>query len=218
MLGPQKAARAALATRSWVASFVCGLGLCPWARPHETLYTVAPHAADQSRHIEYMRRQANLLCARAGPHAHAEHPTVLCAFTTETYVDVTVFAALWRDVQENLAGQSIVLLAFHPVRLDRGPGCFPDEPHDPGHFTVRSPLPTLQLLRKCDVDEARLSWEKSKGGKGALGLLLENKDSLRALGSSELSSRMHKCSQLAADTSLELTQHPAEPRDTPTAM
>jgi hypothetical protein len=190
------ALRAHSATSAWVGSFVCGLGLCPWAVPSQTLVAVAPHAAPPDAHVRFMLRQADLLLAGARPHARANKPTVVCAFTSEGYADVAAFARLWQAVETSVEARApgdLVLLAFHPQRVDHGPGCLPDIESDAGHFSVRSPWPTLQLLRAIDVDDARREWSHKHGGRGAFGLLVANKRKLRAIGSAPLRERLDVC-------------------------
>jgi hypothetical protein len=148
--------------------------------------------------VRYMRRQAELLLAGAGPHASSAKPTVVCVFPCDEYAAAGAFASLWNAVEMDLdayARGALVLLAFHPQRVDRGPGCFPDDADEAGHFTVRSPWPTLQLLRSVDVDNARAEWAERRGGPGAWGLLVANKRKLRAMGSAELASRIDSCRQ-----------------------
>ena len=197
-LTDMRAIVAAKATREWVRGFVCALSLCPWAAPAQTLVTVSPPVASLPAHVVYMRRQAELLLAGARPHARSAKPTVVCAFPCDEYAEVGAFAALWNAVQTDLdrhAPGALVLLAFHPRRVDSGPGCIPDDADDAGHFTVRSPYPTLQLLRSVDVDDARAEWAQRRGGPGAWGLLVANKERLRALGSAELAARIDLCRQ-----------------------
>lgn len=93
---------------------------------------------------------------------------------------------------------AVDLLAFHRWRVDEGPGTSSD-PEDAAHFSVRSPYPTLQLLSECDLHWARSQWQQQQRrrtdgrGKhlpGALGLLMQNKEVLRARGSAALAALM----------------------------
>lgn len=205
------ASKAHAATLSWVRAFVCGLGLCPWAKPAETLVVVSPRCSARDRvdavGVRFMRRQAELLLSTgsAAPPVHrdARRATVVCAFTDDAYEDVGAFAKLWRAVEADLAASAapddVVLLAFHPERVDSGPGCVPEDASDPGHFSVRSPLPTLQLLRATDVQAARDDWSATHGGWGALGLLTSNKQKLQKLGSGNLRARIEACRHALED-------------------
>lgn len=195
MYGASAGATAA-ATREWVRGFVCALSLCPWAAPAQTLVTVSPSFTSLPAHVLYMRRQADLLLAGARPHANVAKPTVVCAFACSEYAEVGEFASLWNAVQTDLESHfpgALVLLAFHPRRVDSGPDCFPEDADEAGHFTVRSPWPTLQVLRSVDVDIARAEWAQRCGGPGAWGLLVANKQRLRAMGSAELAARIDSC-------------------------
>lgn len=196
--GAARAATAHAATKAWVAHFVCGLGLCPWASLAETLVVVAPCITRDAEAVgvRFMQRQAELLARGARPHRGARRSTVVSAFTHEAYRDVGEFARLWRSVEFDLAAfapDELVLLAFHPDRVDSGPGCVPADAMDAGHFSVRSPLPTLQLLRATDVDVAREDWAKAHGGRGAFKLLESNKRKLRSIGAVALRSRIDAC-------------------------
>lgn len=188
------------ATIAWITSFVAGLKLCPWAVTSASLVVVAPCLdAHDDALVAYVRRQAMLLASNRHPHAQAQAPTTLCVYTDERFGEVGRFAELWVAVEQDLAavarngGPRFVLLAFHPTRIDGGIGCRPEDPDDPGHYTVRAPWPTLQLLRAEDVDAARHSWATQHGGPGALGLLTRNKAHLRSLGTDELRRRLNAC-------------------------
>ena len=94
--------------------------------------------------------------------------------------------------------EPLALLAFHPDRCDSGPGCANDA-NDAGHYSVRSPLPTVQLLREADLEVAREQWASRRPDEphpGALGLLLENKQKLRQLGTERLRDMLDECSNV----------------------
>jgi hypothetical protein len=116
-------------------------------------------------------------------------------------VDAHAFGAIFGQAAASVAGGDIKLLAFHPERLDEGPGCSSD-PADAAHFSVRSPLPTVQLLRDCDLSRARAEWarweatQQANAGRrypGAFGLLLQNKRRLRDIGSLQLRRLLDAC-------------------------
>ena len=97
------------------------------------------------------------------------------------------------------------LLAFHPTRSDAGPGCAAGDPTDAGHYSVRSPLPTIQLLRSDDLEASREAYAATRvpgaaiararhpRAPGALALLLENKRRLRSLGAPLLQRLLDAC-------------------------
>eukprot|EP00802_Teleaulax_amphioxeia_P009272 Tamp_09288.p6 GENE.Tamp_09288~~Tamp_09288.p6 ORF type:complete len:110 (+),score=16.13 Tamp_09288:339-668(+) len=58
-------------------------------------------------------------------------------------------------LDEEAHAQRVDLLAFHRWRNDQGPGTSKD-PDDAAHFSVRSPYPTLQLLKDKDLRLAML--------------------------------------------------------------
>ena len=85
---------------------------------------------------------------------------------------VSDFAAACNAAAGSMSALEMDVLAFHPDRVDTGPGCHSD-PDDAAHYSVRSPHPTLQLLRKESVRRARAEWNRARDSKlpGALELL-----------------------------------------------
>ncbi|KAJ1636883.1 hypothetical protein T492DRAFT_956913 [Pavlovales sp. CCMP2436] len=201
------AAGAQKATLNWLQRFVVGLGLCPWARPQHTLVAVAPCHAGVEGGVRFMRRQAQLLAlGTAGLYRGVEQPTCVCVFTDASYADPVSFAGLWRTVEADLDA-SLILLAFHPLRVDHGPGCLPQIASDAGHFSVRAPWPTLQLLRVADVLAAREHWAEAHGGPGAFGLLTANKRKLRSTGTPRLQEMINTCrTDTALDSDITLVE------------
>lgn len=191
---------AAKAARWWLSSFVMALKLCPWASTGSTLVVGAPVLEQQEQHVLFVRRQAEILAQRRGPHARTADGRATTLIAYSGYQAVDSFAELWTSVEVDLRQQfpNVLLLAFHPDRLDSGPGCSPD-PNDAGHFSVRAPCPVLQLLSRVEVEEARQSWELRYGGRGGMGLLVRNKRRLRAMGATELRRRLHSAGDEACD-------------------
>ena len=191
----------AAATLRWVEQLVVGLGLCPWATcdPERGFSLLVSSEANEA--MEMVASEAEGLAARAPkirqPAGRPANffPTSLVVVEDESLVcDVGAFASFCRHAQRRVArgsaGGEVALLGFHPERLDRGPGCRPSDPSDAGHFSVRSPYPTVQVLLESDLVIAREQWAARRPdddeSPGALGLLLENKRRLRAIGSPRL--------------------------------
>lgn len=202
------------ATHRWIEELVIGEGLCPWAhraRGNTRILVVQALAVELEANVDLVLQEADaLLQAAAGGSTGAARPgaeslrlqmtlhTTLLVFASKDFdgqAGLPAFCRLWQAVEAGLkasAGEGesgIELLAFHPRREDRGPGCRAS-PVDAGHFAVRAPFPTLQLLPAMDLQAARAAWAERHGGPGALSLLLANKQRLRALNSGVLASRL----------------------------
>jgi hypothetical protein len=135
-------------TRRWIADFVIGLNLCPFARrvfeAGAIRYTVSS-AKDQQSLLTDLTRELELLAAT--PIAKVEttlliHPLVLTNFLEyNDFLD----AAERRIDDLTLAGV-IQLASFHPDYQFAG-----SPPDDVGNYTNRSPYPLLHLLREESV-------------------------------------------------------------------
>jgi len=194
MLAALTASAAELATRRWIDRFVIGERLCPWAPPADVRVVV-----HDSLSVDALVEEASRLRA-----AEASLSTTLVVYLDDAVQDdAAVFARFSSAAQPQLVS-GIDLLAFHPNRHDAGPGCSEDLT-DAGHFSVRAPLPTCQLLRSFELDDARTRYSaglvagaraalaRHPGSPGALALLLENKRRLRALGSNALRAMLAGC-------------------------
>lgn len=176
------------ATLAWLDELVVGKSLCPWASPAIAadgfrLLAVTDVALLESAIVE----EARILEAST-----TVRPTTLIVVDADVEPPAA-FGQIATLAQARLASTDIDLLAFHPSRLDTGPGCVAD-PEDAAHFSVRSPLPTLQLLKRSDLASTRDEWKAVHNSPlpGALGLLHENKRKLRRIGSTALRSSLEK--------------------------
>ena len=192
---------ASAATLQWVQQLVIGRGLCPWASTDPERGFTLLTSPEANEALQMVESEAEGLAARAlnvqrpdGDASAFFPPTSLVVVTDEDMAsDVGAFANFCqraqRRVKRSSAGGDVALLGFHPDRLDRGPGCRPSDASDAGHFSVRSPYPTVQVLLESDLVLAREEWAAKRPDDefpGALGLLLENKRRLRAIGSTRL--------------------------------
>ena len=133
----------------WVDEWVIGHNFCPFARPtrtKNTLRTVVCEATSWSAVYERLYDECQLLLA------NADISTTLLALTQagsdfNEYLDLLEGA---NRLIENENWQGVFQLAsFHPDYL------FAGEPIDsPTHYTNRSPLPMLHLLRESEVSLA----------------------------------------------------------------
>lgn len=201
------------ATMQWLKELVIKHGLCPWAAaavPNIRIHVVDGGPEDLTSNVEVVQAEAQALQRSSGgldeppqdnmmpePAKHGVLSTTLLVFGHREYdgpEGLGAFQNLWQEVDTALqplrsTEGSIKLLAFHPWREDRGPGCR-RSPLDEGHYGARAPFPVIQLLRSSDLEVARRSWAERHGGPGALGLLLRNKARLRALGRNVLTALM----------------------------
>eukprot|EP00434_Breviolum_minutum_P011150 symbB.v1.2.009838.t1/scaffold628.1/size179110/1 len=157
-------------TRKWIENHVARgpPQLCPWAlRAQLRLW-----------HWSKGQREAEELLQRLGMEelellkSKETWPTSLVALSHEDFEGETglvTFSQLWKQVEASKK-DAVHLLAFHPCREDRGPGCRAN-PLDAGHFSVRAPWPTLQLLRTADLNRAREEWMQRNGAQGSYGAL-----------------------------------------------
>ena len=196
------AAAADTATRKWIDRVVIGERLCPWAAPASPRILVV-----QEPSLALLDEEAALLLA--------ERPlstTLVVCCDESLRTDARSFGRLFVSLQaECSAGPGVDLLAFHPMRSDAGPGCAAGDPTDAGHYSVRSPLPTIQLLRSEDLESSREAFAgrrvqgaaaaraRHPRAPGALALLLENKRRLRSLGTPMLQRLLDACFETAAE-------------------
>lgn len=195
-LASGRALGASRAVLAWIERTVVKQGLCPWATrslsscDDRVLEIRVFSSADQLERAVAL--EARLLLPN-----ECVRPTTLLVL--ERCVDVGSFANLTRRAAASLASArlEVDLLAFHPHRIDTGPGCSANT-SDAAHFSVRAPLPTLQLLRQEELQRARAEWAETHGSglPGALGMLNENKDRLRAIGSPTLAQMLADCREI----------------------
>ena len=194
------ASAADTATRRWINRVVIGERLCPWAAPASPRILVV-----QEPSCELLDQEVALLLA--------EKPlstTLVVCCDESLRSDARSFGHLFKSLQAGCAvGHGVDLLAFHPMRSDAGPGCVSGDPTDAGHYSVRSPLPTIQLLRSEDLETSRAAFAGNRvqgaalararhpRAPGALALLLENKRRLRSIGTPMLQRLLDACFETA---------------------
>lgn len=195
----------ATATLRWVENHVIGLKLCPWATAESSrgFRLLTAHDADEA--IKIVAKEAAGLSSRAREQPRATHTTLVVVDDPELD-DIRTFAVFCRRSQKRIrrsAEEGVTLLAFHPRRIDHGPGLTSD-PNDAAHYSVRAPFPVVQVLRETDLASARQHWRETRAAAaavageeppppGALGLLLDNQRRLRAMGCDALKELMDAC-------------------------
>lgn len=208
MLGAVCAASSPLApsaaTQAWIDGLIIGHNLCPWARRASVRIVCTPDADALLRAVP---AEADALRAEMTPFA-----TTLLVLP-ERGLDAFTFGRIFCESESAVSEHSswLKLLAFHPERLDTGPGCTTN-PMDAAHFSTRSPLPTIQLLREAELSHARAEWESMQPVTarirypGAFGLLVRNKEKLRGMGRVKLQELMdsYLCSKISHGAEEEL--------------
>lgn len=135
-------------TQQWLEQIVIGLNFCPFAKKEFVRNTIvyAPTPATKLRQaMEALARQCEHLIA------NPQLETTLLIFT-DGFAQFERFLELVDDAGDQiveLGYEGIFQLAnFHPDYF------FDDEPaHSPGHYTNRSPYPTLHIIREQSMEK-----------------------------------------------------------------
>ena len=138
-------AQAEAITRRWLAEFVVGLNLCPFARPlldsrQLRIAVCAEEAISALQHC-VLAELDRIQCA-----SEEDIATSLVVFTggLSDFDDYLDFLALCQQWLEESGLEGLVQLAsFHPDYRFEG-----ESSHSPGQFSNRSPYPTLHLIRE----------------------------------------------------------------------
>ena len=138
-------------TQRWIANFVIGLNLCPFARvPYDKgriRYRV--YTGDNAEELAMLLADETLLLQNTPPEETETtlliHPRVLTDF-----LDYNDFLSLADNILlQTGAGDSLQIASFHPDYQ------FAEtQPDDAENFTNRSPYPMLHLLREASVSRA----------------------------------------------------------------
>lgn len=147
-------------TRAWFETVVLGQKLCPFAAPlvskeqPDKLRIVASRAADADRAVADVTREAHFLLRGVSTQHHPE--TTLVVFDHTFLHDFRDFVRLSWTFQDTavvgpgFAGE-LQLVLFHPAATHQTYGADTASPAD---YTIRSPYPTVHLLREVDVVQA----------------------------------------------------------------
>ena len=167
-------------TRRWLQDCVLALDLCPFAAPvlrDKGLRIAVCSAADPAQQLRDFLFELDYLQEKP----ESEVATTLLVLARGP-AEFTAFLELLDAAQQLVAEaglEGIIQLAhFHPAYL------FASEPAaDISHFTNRSPLPTLHLLRESMLTRVLASFPDPAG------IPRRNIDTLRALGRDEVERR-----------------------------
>ena len=155
---PTTSADAVSSTHRWFHNVVLGQKLCPFAAPLASdthkLRIVASSAATPHQAVADVTREALFLMRDESSH----HETTLLVFGHDGFVkEFREFIHLSWALQEKAVLETglegaLQLVLFHPQATHQTyGGCDEDDPAD---YTIRSPFPTVHLLREQDVVRA----------------------------------------------------------------
>eukprot|EP00562_Extubocellulus_spinifer_P003765 CAMPEP_0178538376 /NCGR_PEP_ID=MMETSP0696-20121128/37073_1 /TAXON_ID=265572 /ORGANISM="Extubocellulus spinifer, Strain CCMP396" /LENGTH=265 /DNA_ID=CAMNT_0020170633 /DNA_START=259 /DNA_END=1056 /DNA_ORIENTATION=+ len=194
------------ATQRWLDDVVIGQKLCPFAPPVRSapkLRLVASSATDDDAFVQEVAEEARLLVgtrkdndsnadSRKGDDTNRPETTllVLNEVAFPSISDFRYFVQLsWRlqaeAICDNNFASDLQLVLFHPAARHNTYG---EDFEDAADYTIRSPHPTVHLLREVDVMKA------VRGGYGDLeGLPSRNKAKLRMDGLERCRDRLEDC-------------------------
>jgi hypothetical protein len=153
------------ATQQWFESVVIGEKLCPFAPPllqnPNLLRIVSSRASNTKEAIfDVATEVKGLVGYDKEDAAPPVHETTLVVFddndSPNFLADFRDFVRLSWELQEEAVGDQYVsdlqLVLFHPKATHQTYGDSEDD--NPGDYTIRSPYPTVHLLREVDVLQA----------------------------------------------------------------
>eukprot|EP00566_Odontella_aurita_P016966 CAMPEP_0113557206 /NCGR_PEP_ID=MMETSP0015_2-20120614/17664_1 /TAXON_ID=2838 /ORGANISM="Odontella" /LENGTH=245 /DNA_ID=CAMNT_0000458609 /DNA_START=13 /DNA_END=750 /DNA_ORIENTATION=- /assembly_acc=CAM_ASM_000160 len=194
------------ATRKWLEDVVIGQRLCPFAppvlsEPHK-LRIVASNASNEDVLVEELTAEAGLIvgklgeCEATGSSDRRRRPeTTLLVLDTALFPEMSTFRTLvqasWRLQSDSIHARGfesdLQIVLFHPEATHNTYAAHAGE-EDAGDFTIRSPYPTIHLLREVDVMSAVKS-----GYKDLEGLPGRNRTRLREEGVEVCRERLDAC-------------------------
>mmetsp|Transcript_20900 Transcript_20900/g.47437 ORF Transcript_20900/g.47437 Transcript_20900/m.47437 type:complete len:281 (-) Transcript_20900:38-880(-) len=199
-------------TEKWLRSIVSGLRLCPYAPPlakstrddEVSLLRIVPfvgrsgngRVGNDDAFVESVRAEAENL---VGPSSVAyRHETTLVA------ADLSVSSWTWQDfvrlswrIQTEAVvacgyGDLLQIVLFHPLAVHSMYKTM-DLEEDAANYSIRSPFPTIHLLREKDVLQAVEEGAEGRGYRDLEGLPARNKAKLRALGVNVCMDKLRNC-------------------------
>ena len=145
-------------TLRWVDEWVIGLNLCPYTkgvrnRASALGVTVSSASTDES-FADEISAEVTALVTGGGPETSLIVVPPTSPWGKALHEDYGSFLLLGWQVDELLTelvpDQSVMQVLFHPLAL-RDLYVQTDDDDDPGEFAMRSPHPTVHLLRASDV-------------------------------------------------------------------
>lgn len=149
------------ATKEWFQRVVIGEKLCPFAAPllkEEGLLRIVSSSADTIQAaVEDVQREVQELVGT--PNNDAVQETTLVVMDNNSFArDYLEFVRLSWTLQEKAVGEEyqdkLQLVLFHPLASHHGGYASGPQEDNPADYTIRSPYPTIHLLREEDVLKA----------------------------------------------------------------
>jgi uncharacterized protein len=142
-------------TQRWFERIVIGEKMCPFASPllkqEGLLRIVSSNATDTQQAIQHVQTEVIELVGNDC----AAHETTLVVLDKDSFVkDYLDFVRLSWELQDqaNMYKDKLQLVLFHPLATHQ---TYASGQHDsPADYTIRSPYPTVHLLREEDVLKA----------------------------------------------------------------
>jgi len=139
-------------TRAWIAEFVVGLNICPFAKHPYNLDIIGYHVfagSDLEEGLRAVAQQLHLL--EKTPTSELETTLILFPGMLEDFEDYLSFLDLSESLLLDLKLEGILQIAsFHPAYQFEG-----TEKDDISNYTNRSPYPMIHLIREDSVYAAR---------------------------------------------------------------
>jgi hypothetical protein len=184
-------------TRKWFESIVIGQKLCPFAPPllanKQLLRIVESAASTEHDAIRDIASEVTLLVGNNAP--SSSHETTLVVFHAPFVTEFRDFVRLSWQLQTEAVGEryqsDVQLVLFHPEATHQTYATFSDDADDDSlaaDYTIRSPFPTIHLLRETDVLNAVQS-----GYPSLETLPARNKAKLIAQGVKKCRHRLQEC-------------------------
>lgn len=193
--------RRVAATRQWVESIVVGEKLCPFAPPllqndGQLLRIVPSQATNEEQAVKEVAFEANLLVGDGWDSKNGIQPEttllVMDAPFVHNFKDLVHLS--WtlqaEAVLANGHAEKLQLVLFHPLATHQTYSSSLDDNVNPGDYTIRSPFPTIHLLREADVTRSVRS-----GYPDLESLPARNQARLISQGLSVCKSRLERCYQ-----------------------
>jgi uncharacterized protein len=147
-------------TRRWLAEFVVGLNLCPFARPlldSEQLRVTVCEAADVASMQNSFLSELDLI--QSSPESEIATSLLVFSCALSDFDDYLDFLGLAQELLAESGLEGLVQLAsFHPKY------CFAGEADNaPSHFSNRSPYPTIHLIREDMLERVLVDFPDPEG-------------------------------------------------------
>ena len=180
----------------WLERVVIGQKLCPFAPPVlPRLRLCESEAQDEDQIVAEVAAEAQVL--KEGLEMQQQQPAAAVTETTLVVLPNLGCTASWQAfvrLSWRLQAEAIVdaglesdiqLVLFHPAAVHSAYGESPEE--DAADYAIRSPFPTVHLLREVDLLAA------VRGYAAAEGIPARNKARLRALGPQVCAEMLARC-------------------------